>query len=132
VAQVVLAELPGRVAERLEELRDGRVLRLKADGGARHSDLGEAGAVAGLPGDERGASGRAAPLAVRIGELHALGRQAVDVARAIAHQPIAVAAQVGDADVVTPDDEDVGRLLRRSLLVRHVSSSSGLVAGLVP
>jgi hypothetical protein len=32
VAEVVLAELPCRVAERLQELRDRRVLRLQADG----------------------------------------------------------------------------------------------------
>ena len=45
VAQVVLAELPGRVAQRLEQLRDRRVLRLQAESAPGHADFGEAGAV---------------------------------------------------------------------------------------
>ena len=44
VAQVVLAELAGGVTQRLEQLGDGRVLRLQADVGARQADLGQAGA----------------------------------------------------------------------------------------
>ena len=34
-------------------------------------------------------------------------RDAIDVRRLVAHQPVAVGADVGDADVVAPDDEDV-------------------------
>ena len=37
-------------------------------------------------------------------------RDAVDVGRFVAHQAVAVGADIGDADVVAPDDEDV-RLL---------------------
>lgn len=33
--------------------------------------------------------------------------EAIDVGRTIAHQPFAVAAQVRDADVVTPDDDNI-------------------------
>ena len=72
VAEVVLAELAGGVAERLEQLGDGRVLRLQADVGARHADLGQAGADRVLAGDEGGAAGGAALLAVVVGEGHAL------------------------------------------------------------
>ena len=39
VAEVVLAELTGRVAERLERLGDGDVAVLQADRGAGHADL---------------------------------------------------------------------------------------------
>ena len=49
----------------------------------------------------------AALLAVGVGEPHPFLGEAVDVGRAVAHQAVAVAAEVGDADVVAPDDEDV-------------------------
>ena len=63
VAEVVLAELAGGVAERLQQLGDGRVFLLQADGGAGHADLGQAGADRILAGDEAGAAGGAALLA---------------------------------------------------------------------
>ena len=53
VAEVVLAELAGGVAERLEQLGDRRVLGLQADVGAGDADLAQAGAEDALPGDER-------------------------------------------------------------------------------
>ena len=68
VAQVVLAELAGGVAERLQQLRNGRVFRLKTDGRAGHPHLGQAGAHRVLAGDEGGAAGRTALLAVVVGE----------------------------------------------------------------
>jgi hypothetical protein len=49
VAQVVLVELPGGVAERLQHLGDRRVFLLDPDGRAREADLREAGAVGALP-----------------------------------------------------------------------------------
>ncbi len=52
--------------------------------------------------------GVAALLAIRIGKAHPLVGDAVNVWRAIAHQPVAVAKlQVGNADVIAPDDENV-------------------------
>ena len=68
VAEMVLAELAGRVAERLQQLGDRRILRLKPDGRARQADLGQAGAERRLAGDEGGAPGGAALLAVPVGE----------------------------------------------------------------
>ena len=62
VAEVVLAELARDVAERLQQLGDGRVLRLQPDVGAWHADLGEAGAKRVLAGDEGSAAGGAALL----------------------------------------------------------------------
>ena len=46
VAEVVLAELAGRIAERLEQLGDRRVFLLQPERGARQADLGQAGAQA--------------------------------------------------------------------------------------
>ena len=52
VAEVVLAELAGGVAERLEQFGDGRIFLLQADRGAGHADLGQAGADRVLAADE--------------------------------------------------------------------------------
>ena len=71
VAEVVLAELAGDVALRLEQVGDGRVFRLQAFGRAGQPDLGEAGANRRLPGDEGRATGGAALLAVPVGEQRA-------------------------------------------------------------
>jgi hypothetical protein len=117
VAQVVLPELAGRIAERLQELGDRRVLGRDPDLRTRYADLAQAGAVDALAGDEGRAPGRAALLAVRVGEPHPLGGEPVDVGRAVAHEAAAVAAQVGDSDVVSPEDHDV------RLALRHVPSS---------
>jgi hypothetical protein len=81
VAEVVLAELAGGVAERLQRLGDGDVLRLQAERRARQADLGVAGAQTGLAGDERRAARRAALLGVVVGEHHAFARDAIDVRR---------------------------------------------------
>ena len=107
VAQMVLAELAGGVAERLQQFGDGRVFRPQADIGARHADLGQAGADRVLAGDERGAAGGAALLAVVVGEGRAFVADAVDVGRAVAHLAAVVVADVPPADVVAPKDEDV-------------------------
>jgi hypothetical protein len=115
VAEVVLAELPGGVAVVLQQLGDRRVLHLQSDRRPGDAYLGQAGAEAALPGDERGASGGAGLFAVRVGEPHALVGDPVDVRGAVAHQAVAVAAQVGDPDVVSPDHQDVR-------LVRHVAA----------
>ena len=119
VAEVVLAELPGCVAVRLQQLGDRHVLGLEADVHAGNAHLAEPGAVDALPGDERRPSRRAALLAVRVGEPHALVGDPVDVRRPVAHQPVAVATEVRDPDVIAPDDEDV-----RLFCLRHASSLS--------
>ena len=107
VPEVVLAELAGGVAVRLQQLGDRRVLLLQTDGRPRHSDLGHAGAEHALSGDERRPPGGAALLAVGVGETHPLVGDPVDVGCSVTHQAVAVTAQVGDADVVAPDDQDV-------------------------
>src|SRR5262249_30904058 len=71
VAQVVLAELRGGVALRLEQLGDRYVAVLQALRSAGHADLGVASAEAALAGDERRASGRTALLGIRVREPYA-------------------------------------------------------------
>ena len=79
VAQVVLAELRRRVAERLEQLGDGRVLAAQTFPGAGEADLGQAGAKRVLPGDEGRPTRGTALLTVEVGEPDALAREPVDV-----------------------------------------------------
>ena len=84
-------------------------------------DLRQPRAQPALARDERRAARRAALLGVVIGEEHAFVGDAVDVRRPVAHHALGEYAEVRLADVVAPDDEDVGFLLRllchRSLLL---------------
>ena len=108
VAQMVLAELAGHVALRLEQFGDGHVFLLQAFLRAGQADLEQAGAEWRLPGDEGRAAGGAALLAVPVGKHRAFLGDAVDVRRLVAHHAVIVGADVPPADVVAPDDEDVG------------------------
>ena len=56
VAEMVLAELSGRVALRLEQIGDGRILLRQPLLRPRQADLQQPGAQRGLSGDERGAA----------------------------------------------------------------------------
>src|SRR5262249_46615428 len=128
VAEVVLAELAGRVAGVLEQFSAGRILGLEADRRPRHSDLRETGTEPALSRDERGAPGRARLLAIGVCELHPLLGESIDVRRPISHQPVAVAAQVRDADVVAPDHENVRLIASLRLPRRHLDLlASGVV-----
>ena len=107
VAEVVLAELAGRIAKRPEQFGYRRVFLLQSLRRAGQADLGQAGADGRLPGDECRAAGGAALLAVPVGEQGALLGDAVDVRRPVAHHPHVVGADVENSDVVAPDDENV-------------------------
>ena len=114
---MVLAKLSGSITQRLEQLGNSGILRRETDIGAGHTDLSQTGAVGALPGDESRPAGGTALLPVGIGELHAFMGDAINIGGAVAHQAVAVAAQVGDADVISPDDQDIRFL-------RHIISSS--------
>src|SRR5205814_7767019 len=77
VAEVVLAELARRVALRLEQVGDRRVLVGEPLGSAREADLQQPGADRRLAGDEGRSPGRAALLGVGIGEDRAFLRDGV-------------------------------------------------------
>jgi hypothetical protein len=113
IAEVVLAELAGGVALGLEQLGDGHIAGLQALRGAGHADLGVARAQTALAGNERGAPRRAALLGVVVRENHAFLGEPVNVGCSEAHQSHRIGADVGLADVVAPDDDDVGFLVLR-------------------
>jgi hypothetical protein len=79
-------------------------------GCARQTDLGETGSDWRLPGDECGAAGCAALLPVPVSKDRAFFGEAVNVRRLVAHHAHVVGADIELADVVSPDDEDVGLL----------------------
>jgi hypothetical protein len=108
---MVFPELTSRIALILETGRDSYNVLMHPDRRARHTDFGKTSAIHTLPGDEGRASRSAGLFTVRIGEHHAFLGDAVDIGRSIAHEPVRIATQVRDADVVAPNDEDV-RLVR--------------------
>src|SRR6478752_5115231 len=67
IAEMVLAELSGRVALRLEQLGNCRVLLRQPLFGGRQSNFQESCSQRTLSGDERGAAGGAGLLAVVTG-----------------------------------------------------------------
>ena len=111
ITEMVFAELAGGVAQGFKQLGDGDILGLKADIGARHTDFGQTGAVRALPGDKGRPAGRTTLLAVVIRKAHPFAGDPVDVGRAVAHQTVGVTTQVGDTDIIAPDDENVGFFL---------------------
>jgi hypothetical protein len=108
IAEVVLAELTGGVPLFLDQRGDRHELVRHADRGGRDANLGEAGAVDALAGDEGRAARGAGLFAVTVGEQHAFLGNAVDVGRTVAHEPVGITAQVRLADIIAPDHEDVG------------------------
>jgi hypothetical protein len=69
-----------------------------------------------LASDESRASGGAALLAVIIGEEHPLLADRIDVGRAVSHQSVRVGADIRLADIVAPNNDNIGL---RTLLGRR-------------
>src|SRR5690242_12505887 len=120
VAEMVLAELPGGVTERLEQLSERYVARLQTDRRARNPYFRQSGPQRALAGDEGRSSRRAALLGVVVSEHHAFSGDAVDVRGAIAHHTERICADIGLPDIVAKYHQNV-RLLsggRHRLLLR--------------
>lgn len=111
IAEMILADLRRRIAQRLEDLRNGRIGRLQSLLGGRQAHFEQAGAKGCLPGDEGRASGCAGLLPVVISEQRTLAGQSVDVRRVPAHHASMVGADVPDADIIGHDHDDVGLLV---------------------
>ena len=108
IAQMVLAELPGLVAQRLQHGGERHGLVRQADIGAGLADRGQASAQWDLAGNEVRPPCGAACLGIVVREHHAVGRQLVEVRRLSGHDATVIGADVEPADIVTHDDEDVG------------------------
>src|ERR1700730_5649425 len=103
VTQMVLTELTGSVAQRLEQFGDRRGFLLQALRRAWQADLGVAGSEHALSREECRSAGGAALLAVVIREHHPLARDAVDIRSTKTHQTVGVRADVRLPDIVAPD-----------------------------
>jgi hypothetical protein len=115
IAQVILAELPRGIAQRLQNFRDARICCLQANVCPRQADFRQPGADGRLPGDERRTPRRAALLPIPVCEARTFLRNAVDIGRVLPHYTLMIGTRVEPADVVAHDDEDVGFLLRLCL-----------------
>src|SRR5579862_6013855 len=115
VAEMVLAELCGDVTLLLEEIGDCRRPVGDSVRGTWKADGQQARPERVLSQNEGGATCRAALLSIGISEDRSFFRQAVNVGSSVAHHPKVVGTNVVNADVVTPNNEDVGSAsLRRS------------------
>ncbi len=112
VAEVVLAELAGGVALRLERGGNRAGLGRHADVGAGLADGRQPGADREFAGDEVRPTRRATGLGVVVGEPHAFGGEFVEVRRLAGHDALVVGADVEPAHVIAHDEEDVGLLVR--------------------
>src|SRR5882672_2140876 len=108
---MVLAELSGGVSQALKQPANRGVELAHSHGSAGETDLAQSGPDDVLASEKRGATSGARLLAVVLEEANAFLANAVDVRRFVAHQAVTVGADVGDADVIAPDDEYV-RLVR--------------------
>ena len=113
IAEMVLAELPGRVSLRLHDIGNGRHPVGDAMGIAWHADGQQASAERFLAEDEGGTPGGAALLAISVREDRALPGDTVDVGRAVTHHPHRVGTDLGYADIVAKDNENIGPLAGR-------------------
>ena len=107
VAQVVLAELPGRVAQGLQHFGERRCRRLDPERAARGADGREAAPDRVLTGDESRTTRGARRLRVVIREHHSFAPDAIEIRRGVTHYARLEKADVRIADVVAEDDEDV-------------------------
>ena len=108
VTLVILAELTRRVTLAFQHGGHGYVGLLPSLFRTRQSDLGHSGAHRHIAADECRSAGCAALLSVVIRESNAFVGDPVDVRSLVSHHAQIAVADVPGADVVSPDDEDVG------------------------
>ena len=112
IAEMVLAELAGVVAEIEQELGERRGAGPQIGRAAGQLRRNHAGAQRMHAGEEGVAAGGAALLGIVVREDRAFIADAIDVGRLADHQAAMVDARLVQADVVAHDEEDVGLLGR--------------------
>ena len=131
VAQMVLAELAGRVAEIEQELGERRRAGSQVGRAARQLRRDHARAQRVHAGEEGVAPGRAALLGVVRLEERAFVRDAIDVGCFADHQAAVIEARLHPADVVAHDEQDVGFLVLRLRSMRRASEYASAIAASV-
>ncbi len=130
VSQVILAELPGRIALSYQQLSNGWLLFIETQIGAGHSYFTQACAEHTLSRDKCGAACGTALLSVVISKVNAFIGNAVNVGSFVTHQTFRVSAGagIGLTDVVAPNDNDVGFLILRLCGERKRSAQKAQVS----
>src|SRR5262249_38507035 len=113
VAKVVLSKLAGRVALRLEQFRDGRILRAEPNIRAGQTYFGQACSDWRLSRDEGCAARGATLLAIPARKHCAFLADPIDIRRPISHIAAVIDARVIPPNIVAENDEDVGFLRLR-------------------
>src|ERR1700744_5432367 len=108
---MVLAELPGLIAERLQHRGKRHGLIWHAYVGSGQTYSGQTGSDWQFAGDEIGATGCAARFRIVVGEAHALTGELVKVRCLAGHDALVIRANIKPADIIAHDDEYVGFLL---------------------
>ena len=108
VAKMVFAELAGSLAETLHHHAHRRIELAETHGGTWEADLGETGPETMLTGQEGRPAGRATLFAIVVQKPDAFICDSINVRGRVAHQTIAVGTDVGNPDVITEDDKNVG------------------------
>ncbi|MNQ93271.1 hypothetical protein D3C85_1087290 [compost metagenome] len=108
VAHMVLAELPGRIALLLHHIANGGRPIRDAMLGAGHANGQQPGAKRMLAEEKSRASGGTGLLAVGMGEQRAFFGDAIDVRRFVTHHALVVGTEIGIANVIAEDHQNVG------------------------
>ena len=112
IAQMVLAELAGGVAHRLQQHGNGGVFRAHAFRRTGQAHLGKARTQGALAGDEGGTAGGAGIFTIGIGEDRAFFGDTVNIGRAIAHHAHVVGRDIGPADIIAENHQNIRPALR--------------------
>ena len=107
IPKMVLSELSGGIALLLQQGCKCDVLRPDTEVSAGHPHLGQAGADRRLARDKRGAPRGTTLLPVVIGEFGTFSSDAINIRCLITHHAHVVGRQIPEADIVTPDHENV-------------------------
>ena len=119
VALMILPELTGAVAKALHDGSHGDVSLLPTFRCAGDADLGHAGADWAGAVNERSTPGSATLLSIVVRKEHTFLGNSVDVGCLVTHHATVVVADVFRADVISPDDKDVGFLCGLGLSRRY-------------
>ena len=104
---MVFAELASRISHRFQNMRDGDGFIGDAEWGSGLSDRCHAGPKRKFASDEVRPSGGATRFCVIVGEAHPLGGQTVEIGCPPGHNALVIDPDIGPADVVGHDDEDI-------------------------
>ena len=122
VTLVVLTELSCRIAQAFHDRGDGDIGFLPAFLGTGQAHLGHTGPNGNVSAEECRPAGRARLLGIVICKANPFTRDPINIRGLEAHHTPIVVADVPGADIITPDHEDIGLLLRECCCTKDNSN----------